>query len=148
MYQIGDQVTIKNTHLQGVIISKRKKGYVVLINQIPTNIKEEDIAGITSSTPSSLHQTTVSYSLLDHEAFEPEIMLRHQTVSEALANLEKFIDTAICTNNKRIRIIHGKHGGVLRQAVHQYLSTCPLIKEYYLAQSYEGSYGVTIAILK
>ena len=75
-------------------------------------------------------------------------MLRHQTVEEALDNLDKFIDNAICNNVKIVKIIHGKQGGKLRHAVHDYLENSPYVKEHRLGGYYEGSYGVTIAFLK
>ena len=77
-----------------------------------------------------------------------EIMIRHQTVDEALFNLEKFIDNAICNNIKIVKIIHGKNGGILRREVHKYLDNSPFVKEHRLGGYYEGSYGVTIAFLK
>ena len=77
-----------------------------------------------------------------------EIMIRHQTVEEALFNLEKFIDNAICNNVKIVKIIHGKNGGILRREVHKYLDNSPFVKEHRLGGYYEGSYGVTIAFLK
>ena len=77
-----------------------------------------------------------------------EIMIRHQTVEEALSNLDKFIDNAICNNVKIVKIIHGKNGGILRKEVHKYLENSPYVKEHRLGGYYEGSYGVTIAFLK
>lgn len=75
-------------------------------------------------------------------------MIRHQTVDEALENLEKFIDNAICNNVKIVKIIHGKNGGILRREVHKFLDNSPYVKEHRLGGYYEGSYGVTIAFLK
>lgn len=77
-----------------------------------------------------------------------EIMLRHKLKEEAIWELDKYIDQAIVAHIPRVRIIHGKHGGTLRKAVHEYLSTNPFVKEYFIADYNEGGYGVTIAILK
>lgn len=76
-----------------------------------------------------------------------EIMLRHKHKDEALYELEKYIDQAIVAKLGRVRIIHGRHGGVLREAVHEHLKNHPYVKEYYLAGYGEGGIGVTIAIL-
>lgn len=75
-------------------------------------------------------------------------MIRHQTVDEALSNLDKFIDNAICNNVKIVKIIHGKNGGILRREVHKYLENSPYVKGHRLGGYYEGSYGVTIAFLR
>lgn len=76
-----------------------------------------------------------------------EIMLRHKFKDEAIAELDKYIDQAVVAKLGRIRIIHGRHGGILRDAVHEYLNTHPYVKEYYLAGYGEGGIGVTVAII-
>ena len=76
-----------------------------------------------------------------------EIMLRHKLKEDAIIELDKYIDQAMLAKLGRIRIIHGKHGGVLRNAVHEYLSNHPYIKEYQIADYTEGGLGVTVAIL-
>ena len=76
-----------------------------------------------------------------------EIMLRHMTKEEAIYTLDKFIDNAITRKLGRIKIIHGRHGGILRKAVHEYLKSHPFVKEYHLATFGEGDIGVTVAIL-
>ena len=84
---------------------------------------------------------------VNEESTPSEIMLRHMTKDEAIFELDKFIDKAITSKVGRVRIIHGRHGGVLRKAVHEYLSSHPFVKEYYLASFGEGDIGVTIALI-
>lgn len=76
-----------------------------------------------------------------------EIMLRHKLKDEAIAELDKYIDQAIVAKLGRIRIIHGRHGGVLRDAVHEYLKGHPYVREFEIAGYGEGGIGVTVAIL-
>ena len=76
-----------------------------------------------------------------------EIMLRHKLKDEAIAELDKYIDQAIVAKLGRVRIIHGRHGGVLRDAVHEYLKSHPYVKEFEIAGYGEGGIGVTVAIL-
>ena len=76
-----------------------------------------------------------------------EIMLRHLHKEDAISLLDKYIDQAIVAKIARIRIIHGKHGGVLRAAVHEYLSCHPFVKSFCIADYSEGGIGVTVAIL-
>ena len=58
------------------------------------------------------------------------------------------MDDARLAGLERIRIIHGKGTGALRQAVHDYLKAQPEIKSFSLAGYREGGTGVTIAFLK
>ena len=71
----------------------------------------------------------------------------HKLKETAISELDKYIDQAIIAKLGRVRIIHGKHGGVLREAVHEYLSSHPYVKEYNIADYTEGGLGVTVAIL-
>ena len=123
----------------------KNKKVIIYANDkyIKTNI--ENITKINKNIEKE-HKTTVNVKV-----FSPpldEIMIRHQTVDEALENLDKFIDNAICNNVKIVKIIHGKRGGILRKEVHKYLENNPYVKEHRLGGYYEGSYGVTIAFLK
>ena len=76
-----------------------------------------------------------------------EIMLRHKLKEDAITELDKYIDQALVAKLGRVRIIHGRHGGVLRDAVHEYLQTHPYVKSFEIADYSEGGIGVTIAIL-
>ncbi len=76
-----------------------------------------------------------------------EITLRHMHKEPALSDLDKYIDQAILAKLGRVRIIHGRHGGVLREAVHEYLACHPYVKEFSIADYTEGGLGVTVAIL-
>lgn len=77
-----------------------------------------------------------------------ELMLRHLTIDESIPLLEKFIDNAIILKLPQVKIIHGKKGGVIRKAVHEYLKNSCYIESYTYAQYYDGSYGATIAKIK
>ena len=77
-----------------------------------------------------------------------EIMLRHLTEYEAIDKLEIFLDKMIANKIPRVRIIHGKSGGVLRNAVHSYLKEHPYIEDFRLGYYHEGGIGVTIANIK
>ncbi len=121
-----------------VIIQNENKTIKTSIDKI-TIIKK----GITKNTRSFPSFNTELYSKIDI----PEIMLRHKTVDESIYELEKFIDACIISGFVRIKIIHGKSGGILRKAVHEYLANCPIISSYELGSYYEGGLGVTIAYI-
>lgn len=77
-----------------------------------------------------------------------EIQLLGQTVEEAIANLDKYLDDAVLTGITSIRIVHGKGTGALRAAVQQMLRRDPRVKTYRLGAYGEGDSGVTLAELK
>lgn len=48
----------------------------------------------------------------------------------------------------RVRIVHGKGIGTLRETVHALLKKDPRVVDFHLAGQGEGSWGATIAFLK
>jgi len=147
MHKIGDFVRIKDTKLIGKITRITSINYVICINNklvtVPKNlvVKEENYKENKS-------RTKVTYDLNLEPNFNNEIMLRHKTKEEAIYELDKFIDSAIINKVSIVRIIHGKHGGILREAVHEYLKNHKRVESFNLGGYFEGQFGVTIANLK
>jgi DNA mismatch repair protein MutS2 len=148
MLKIGDYVIIKNINLCGNIIRINNTTYVVSVNNKLITIKKE---WAEKKQNNNLEKNTISkvtYDLNIDSNFSNEIMLRHKTKEEAISELDKFIDSAIINKVTIIRIIHGKNGGILRDAVHEYLSKNERVENFRLAGYFEGQFGVTIAYLK
>ncbi len=76
-----------------------------------------------------------------------EIHLRHLTVDEALLKLDKYLDDAFMAGLYRVRVVHGKGAGTLRQIVREQLAKHPLVKSYRPGGYGEGGDGVTIVEL-
>ncbi len=145
MYTIGDYVKVTNSNITGKIVNISKQYITILANDKIVKLKKEQIEKI--KEPANIAKDIKVNVKISSPPID-EIMIRHQTVEEALSNLDKFIDNAICNNVKIVKIIHGKNGGILRKEVHKYLENSPYVKEHRLGGYYEGSYGVTIAFLK
>ena len=145
MYSIGEYVKVKNHNIEGKIVNIVKDIVSIKANE---KIVKVNVSDIEKTKEPENKSNGFSVNVKISTPPEYEIMIRHQTVEEALANLDKFIDNAICNNVKIVKIIHGKQGGILRHAVNEYLDNSPYVKEHRLGGYYEGSYGVTIAFLK
>lgn len=76
-----------------------------------------------------------------------ELHLRHLTLDEALPRLDKYLNDAFMAGLYRVKIIHGKGTGTLRQAVRKILDKHPLVSSYRPAGYGEGGAGVTIVEL-
>ncbi|MFQ5718966.1 MAG: endonuclease MutS2 [Acidobacteriota bacterium] len=84
----------------------------------------------------------------EEDTDEPqELRLIGKRVDEALQALERFIDRALMTPRRHLRIIHGHGTGRLRQAVRQALSSHPSVGEIRAGTPAEGGEGVTMARL-
>lgn len=144
MFSIGDYVKVTDKNIEG-FITNINKHYITILSK-DKNVKV-DISKI-EKTDRKITSSNIKVNVVLSTPPLDEIMIRHQTVDEALSNLDKFIDNAICNNVKIVKIIHGKNGGILRREVHKYLENSPYVKEHRLGGYYEGSYGVTIAFLR
>ena len=70
------------------------------------------------------------------------------TVDEAIARLEKYLDDAMIAGLTSVRVVHGKGTGALRKGIHEYLRKLKFVKTYKLAEFGEGDAGVTIVTFK
>ncbi|MPZ50337.1 MAG: hypothetical protein GEU75_13735 [Dehalococcoidia bacterium] len=73
-----------------------------------------------------------------------QIEVRGQTLDEALPKVEKFLDDGFRAGVPRLRVVHGKGTGKMRQAVRDLLSKHPLVKGFGFAMAAEGGEGVTV----
>lgn len=76
-----------------------------------------------------------------------EIHLRHLTVDEALLKLDKYLNDAFMAGLYKVRIIHGKGTGTLREVVREQLARHSLVESYRPGEYGEGGAGVTIVNL-
>ncbi len=146
MLKVGDYVRINNTNLIGNIIRINNKTYIVRINNKAVTVLKDLVQKEKDCNFS--YKSKVTYNLNTDINFCNELMLRHKTREEAIYELDKFIDSAIINKVFIVRIIHGKNGGILRDAVHEYLKSNKRVESYNLAGYFEGQFGVTIANLK
>lgn len=73
-----------------------------------------------------------------------EIEVRGQTLDEALPLIDKFLDDGFRAGMPRLRVVHGKGTGKMRNAVRQMLTKHPLVKGFDFAEPREGGEGVTV----
>lgn len=86
-------------------------------------------------------------SILDSISVPQEVHLRRMKVYPALVKLDAYLRDAKGAGYLRVRIIHGKGGGIMKTAVREHIAEHPLVKRYYDASPAEGNGGVTIAVL-
>lgn len=78
----------------------------------------------------------------------PEIDLHGETVDSALARVDAFLDHEFYAGTEAVKIIHGRGGGALRQAVRDYLKKqTHLVAAFRDAQSPGQLGGVTLVAL-
>jgi DNA mismatch repair protein MutS2 len=73
-----------------------------------------------------------------------EIEVRGQTLDEAIPKIDKFLDDGFRAGVPRLRVVHGKGTGKMRNAVRQLLTKHPLVKGFEFAEPSQGGEGVTV----
>ena len=77
-----------------------------------------------------------------------EINLLGYTVEEALAEVDKFLDSGLLRGQQTLYIIHGVGTGALRSAIQKHLRTHKAVKSFRPGRYGEGEAGVTVVELK
>ncbi len=151
--QIGDSIRVISSGFTGTISSlPDKKGNLFVqcgIIRSQVNIKDLQLIQEEPEKKPILQRTnTGNIKMSKSFGISPEINLLGDTVDEALAKLDKYLDDAYLAHLGSVRIVHGKGTGALRTAVHQYLKRASYVKTFRLGEHGEGDAGVTIAEFK
>jgi DNA mismatch repair protein MutS2 len=77
-----------------------------------------------------------------------ELILIGATVEDAVARAEKFLDTALLADERRLRVVHGHGTGRLREALRAFFRDHALVASVSPAPENEGGQGATIVELK
>ena len=78
----------------------------------------------------------------------PEINLIGQRVEPALAELDVYIDRALLSARREVRVIHGHGSGKLRQAVREHLRGHRGVAGLREGEPNEGGNGATVVSLR
>ncbi|MBU0595238.1 Smr/MutS family protein, partial [Candidatus Bipolaricaulota bacterium] len=72
-----------------------------------------------------------------------QLNVRGMTVSEALRDVDDYLDRLLLADVRRGSILHGKGTGALRDAVQAYLASCSFVSSHGFAPPNLGGDGVT-----
>ena len=149
-FRIGDLVKVLSLETEGHIIAlaDSKGRFTVEMGILTSRFPASDLLILEEkkvTTPKA--RISTDGNIHKGYGFRPEINLLGQTVDEALANLDKFLDDALLVHATTVRVVHGKGTGALRKAIHEHLRTLRYVKEYRLGEFGEGDAGVTVVKL-
>lgn len=160
----GDKIAFGNLHVGDTVYSQKLAVQVkVLEIRSPTRIKVKcgSITTEVSSddlyySKSEKNQKASRFNRINREtktkintrSVNNELNVIGQTVGEAIANVDQFIDEAVLAGLSQLWIIHGMGTGKLRAGLHAHFKTHPNIAEFRLGVYGEGESGVTVLTLK
>lgn len=151
--KLGDKVKIASMGLTGIVnaLPDNKGNMFIQCGIMRTKANIADLVLVEEEEiTSKAIQRTGAGKIKMSKSFQvsPEINLLGQTVDEALATLDKYLDDAYLAHLPSVRVVHGKGTGALRQGVHNYLRRSTYVESYRLGEIGEGDVGVTIVTFK
>lgn len=150
--EVGDSVKIKGLSTVGKIESMDGKNATVIFGGMRTKmpasrleyvdmaeVKKEDVAPVFNVSRET--RETIDNRKLN---FHQDLDVRGMRGDEALNAVMYFIDDACLVGMSRVRILHGKGNGILRQLIRQYLATVPSVTSFRDEHVQFGGAGITV----
>jgi DNA mismatch repair protein MutS2 len=153
----GDTVRLKSLGRAAVVERQIDDGnFEVAMGPMKMRVPRGDIAEVLSRRAAvemnpveAARRRGVSVTMASStEDMRAEINVIGQTVAEATAEVESFLDRAFLAGLQRVRIIHGTGMGVLRRALRTMLAGHPHVATVTEATQSEGGAGATIVELR
>ncbi len=154
----GERVFVGAMESEGEIVSvnPRKKEAEVLVGNLRLNIKAADLyklvggkSGRSKAAKPGKERVQVVRNISSNAgAVQTEINLLGLTVSEAVEEVDAFIDRAVLSGLEEVKIVHGVGTGKLREGIREHLRRHKNVAEFRSGKYGEGETGVTIVKLK
>ena len=149
----GDTVYSQKLGVQVKVYEIRSKSRItVKCGSITTEVSADDLYYSIKETNvkvSRFNRTkTNPKTEINTRSFKNELNVIGQTVDEAIANVDAYIDSAVLAGMSQLWIIHGMGTGKLRACLHAHFKNHPNVAEFRLGVYGEGESGVTVLTLK
>ena len=146
---IGESVRIISMGLKGTISSKPDKDgkLTVQCGIMKSRVSVDDLELIKEENGKEQMKKFYGQHKMDlsgAKTIRTEINLIGMNSADAIAELDKYLDSAYVSHLPSVRVVHGKGSGILRQAVQDHLKSVPYVKSFKLGEFGEGDSGVTI----
>jgi DNA mismatch repair protein MutS2 len=145
--QVGLLVHVRSLNADGRIVQLAPRGKVTVdLEGIRVSTEREDLAPARKRERKS-ESRSLRPSRPRVGRVSLQLNVRGMTVSEALREVESYLDRLLLADIRQASILHGKGTGALRDAVRSYLNSCSFITSCGPAPPREGGDGVTVFTL-
>lgn len=139
----GAEVLAGSGRVRGTLIHEEKKGtWLVQLGSVRMSVKEKDMQLVKPAKAKADYSVELN-STDSNGSPVFELRLLGMREEEAIRALQRQLDLCAMTNFKSFSIIHGKGNGILQQAVQDYLSNYPGVKDFHYANPEDGGFGKT-----
>ncbi len=149
-FAVGDTVRMRGLTTVGTVESVQGKEAMVVFGDVRTKVKTSRLEH-TVKKPESTQLATFAISRETRQTidshklnFRQDLDVRGMRGDEALNAVQHFIDDAILVGMSRVRILHGKGNGILRQLIRQYLQSVPNVTSCKDEHVQFGGAGITV----
>ena len=146
--RLGDRVAIGRLGLEGTVQSIHDGNAEVDVRGKRMRVKVSDLRVLGGQPSPKPAQVRVNVDMAPRTASLSELNVIGSTSDEAVTKVERFIDDAMMSDVKSVRIIHGYGTGQLRRSIAEFLKAHPYVATFGPAPDTQGGGGVTIAELK
>ena len=157
VFEPGASVVVGTNKNEGVLIKEERRGlWSVQFGSVKMSVKQKDMKLVRSknNTKASVSIELAGFEqggeYVNDKALEKpvfELRLLGMRSEEAIKALEHQIDLCLLNNFTHFSVIHGKGDGILQQAVKDYLSHSPVVKNFSFAPAEDGGAGKTYVSL-
>lgn len=157
--EVGSKVKVEGGSLIGEVMQIEGKWVTISLGDITSRVKKDSVTVISnkefqSKTGPSPASSLRNYSVTLDESisrrkltFKDEIDIRGQRLEEALVNVSRFMDDATLVGASKVRILHGKGTGVLKEEIRKWLKTNPSVVSLSDEDVRLGGAGITVVNL-
>ncbi|WP_304057441.1 endonuclease MutS2 [Levilactobacillus namurensis] len=147
-FKKGDNVLVKSYGQQGVLMQQLDDDHwEVQLGILKMKIATSDLEK-GADPAKSRKQPKATVQRTGSSGMSPTLDLRGHRYEEAMAEVDRYIDSALLAGYPSVTIIHGKGTGALRQGVTNYLKGNKRIKSFGFSPANAGGDGSTIVRFK
>ncbi len=149
---LGARVAVGGLGLEGVVVALDGRNAEVDVRGKRMRAKVADLrvvaAAPAATAAAKAAPVRVRVDLQPRDGLSSELNVIGCTVDQAIDRVAKFLDDALVTDVREIRIVHGHGTGSLRRGLETYLKDHPLVLKATPAPPNQGGGGATVVELK
>lgn len=148
----GDKVKVEGSDMVGEVISISDKSASVAIGGMITVVRVNKLKRLSTGEyrEAAKQKPTLNTGFDVYKRrlnFKSDIDVRGYRAEEALEAVQDLIDDALMLGFNRVRILHGKGNGILKQVIRDFLKATPGVKNFSDEHVEFGGAGITVVDL-
>lgn len=148
--EVGSKVRIVGQDIPGVVLSIKGKRAQVAFGQILTTVDKSSLEVISGAEYKQATQPVQARTMVSVDVsarklnFRDHIDVRGMRASEALEEVQDFIDDALMMGVGTVSILHGKGTGALKEEIRRYLRSVSAVERAADEHADRGGAGITV----